>query len=52
MGRAGMSRRHLRYKLVALVQRINIVRKELALSQPDCLAADARYSLTVTAWEE
>jgi 5-methyltetrahydropteroyltriglutamate--homocysteine methyltransferase len=48
MGREGMSRRHARYKMVALVQGTNIVRKELGLPEVPCLAADARYSLTVT----
>jgi 5-methyltetrahydropteroyltriglutamate--homocysteine methyltransferase len=48
MGREGMSRRHARYKMVALVQGANIVRKELGLPEAECLAADERYSLTVT----
>ncbi len=47
-----MSRRHARYKIVALVQGTNIVRKELAAPRANCLAADESYSLTVTAWEE
>ena len=47
MGREGMSRRHARYKMVALVQGTNIVRKELGLPEVECLAADPRYSLVV-----
>jgi len=47
MGREGMSRRHARYKMVALVQGTNIVRKELGLPEAECLAADPRYSLVV-----
>jgi 5-methyltetrahydropteroyltriglutamate--homocysteine methyltransferase len=46
MGREGMSRRHAFYKMVALVQGANIVRKELGLPQAECLAADSRFSLT------
>jgi 5-methyltetrahydropteroyltriglutamate--homocysteine methyltransferase len=46
MGREGMSRRHAFYKMVALVQGANIVRKELGLKEADCLAADPRFSLT------
>jgi 5-methyltetrahydropteroyltriglutamate--homocysteine methyltransferase len=49
MGREGMSRRHAFYKMVALVQGTNIVRRELGLPEADCLAADKRYSLTVSA---
>ena len=45
MGREGMGRRHARYKMVALVQGTNIVRKELGLPEAECLAADDRYSL-------
>ncbi|MGH8143247.1 MAG: hypothetical protein ACREU2_12105 [Steroidobacteraceae bacterium] len=48
MGREGMSRRHATYKMVAMVLGTNIVRKELGLPLADSLAADARYSLTVT----
>lgn len=48
MGREGMSRRHARYKMVALVQGTNIVRKELGLPEAECLAADERYSLVTT----
>jgi 5-methyltetrahydropteroyltriglutamate--homocysteine methyltransferase len=47
MGREGMSRRHAYYKIVALVQGTNIVRKELGLPEAECLAADPRYSLVV-----
>src|SRR3984885_12244640 len=47
MGREGMSRRHAFYKMVALVQGVNIVKKELGLPQAQCLAADERYSLVV-----
>jgi len=48
MGREGMSRRHATYKMVAMVLGTNIVRKELGLPEAECLAADARYSLTLT----
>jgi 5-methyltetrahydropteroyltriglutamate--homocysteine methyltransferase len=48
MGREGMGRRHATYKMVAMVLGTNIVRKELGLPEAECLAADARYSLTVT----
>jgi 5-methyltetrahydropteroyltriglutamate--homocysteine methyltransferase len=48
MGREGMSRRHAVYKMVAMVLGTNIVRKELGLPEAQCLAADARYSLTLT----
>jgi 5-methyltetrahydropteroyltriglutamate--homocysteine methyltransferase len=48
MGREGMSRRHAAYKMVAMVLGTNIVRKELGLPEAVCLAADPRYSLTVT----
>jgi 5-methyltetrahydropteroyltriglutamate--homocysteine methyltransferase len=47
MGREGMSRRHAFYKMVALVQGTNIVRRELGLPVAECMAADARYSLVV-----
>ncbi|HET7847800.1 MAG TPA: cobalamin-independent methionine synthase II family protein [Pseudolabrys sp.] len=49
MGREGMSRRHAFYKIVALVQGVNIVRKELGLPVAECLAADPRYSLVLPA---
>ena len=48
MGREGMGRRHAAYKMVAMVLGTNIVRKELGLPEAECLAADGRYSLTVT----
>jgi 5-methyltetrahydropteroyltriglutamate--homocysteine methyltransferase len=48
MGREGMSRRHAVYKMVAMVLGTNIVRKELGLPEALCLAAESRYSLTVT----
>ncbi len=49
MGREGMARRHASYKMVAMVLGTNIVRGELGLPQAECLAADPRYSLAVTA---
>ena len=49
MGREGMSRRHAFYKMAALVQGTNIVRRELGLPEAECLAADERYSLVVPA---
>jgi 5-methyltetrahydropteroyltriglutamate--homocysteine methyltransferase len=48
MGREGMSRRHAAYKMVAMVLGTNIVRKELGLPEAESLAADPRYSLTLT----
>ena len=48
MGREGMSRRHAKYKIIALVLGANIVRKELGLPEADCLSADGRYSLVTT----
>jgi 5-methyltetrahydropteroyltriglutamate--homocysteine methyltransferase len=48
MGREGMGRRHANYKMIAMVLGTNIVRKELGLPEAECLAADARFSLTVT----
>src|SRR5262249_58607409 len=48
MGREGMSRRHAQYKMVAMVLGANIVRKELGIAEAECLAADPRYSLTLT----
>src|SRR6188474_2047247 len=48
MGREGMGRRHATYKMVSMVLGTNIVRKELGLPEAECLAADARYSLTLT----
>src|SRR5215469_13791895 len=49
MGREGMSRRHAFYKIVALVQGTNIVRRELGLPVADCLAADPHFSLVPSA---
>jgi 5-methyltetrahydropteroyltriglutamate--homocysteine methyltransferase len=48
MGREGMARRHAGYKMVSMVLGTNIVRRELGLPEAHCLAADPRYSLTVT----
>ena len=48
MGREGMSRRHAFYKMAALVQGTNIVRKELGLPLATCLAADPKFSLIRT----
>jgi 5-methyltetrahydropteroyltriglutamate--homocysteine methyltransferase len=45
MGREGMSRRHALYKMGALVQGTNIVRKELGAPEAECLLADSRFSL-------
>jgi 5-methyltetrahydropteroyltriglutamate--homocysteine methyltransferase len=45
MGRGGMSRRHAFFKVVALVQGTNMVRRELGLPEAECLAADPRLSL-------
>jgi 5-methyltetrahydropteroyltriglutamate--homocysteine methyltransferase len=49
LGREGMSRRHAFYKMVALVQGTNIVRRELGVPEARCLAADPRYTLTRSA---
>jgi 5-methyltetrahydropteroyltriglutamate--homocysteine methyltransferase len=46
MGREGMSRRHAYYKMGALVQGTNVVRKEVGAPEAECLLADPRYSLT------
>lgn len=48
MGREGMGRRHASYKMVSMVLGTNIVRRELGLPEAECLAAEGRYSLTVT----
>jgi 5-methyltetrahydropteroyltriglutamate--homocysteine methyltransferase len=48
MGREGMSRRHAFYKMVALVQGTNIVRKELGLPEAQSLGADPQWSLLRT----
>jgi len=45
MGREGMSRRHAFYKMAALVQGTNVVKKELGLPEAPCLAADPKLSL-------
>jgi 5-methyltetrahydropteroyltriglutamate--homocysteine methyltransferase len=49
MGREGMSRRHAFYKMVALVQGVNLVKKELGISFTESLAADPKLSLIRTA---
>jgi 5-methyltetrahydropteroyltriglutamate--homocysteine methyltransferase len=46
MGREGMSRRHALYKMGALVQGTNLVRKELGVPEAECLLADPKYTLT------
>ena len=48
MGREGMSRRHAFYKMVALVQGTNLVKKELGLPVTESLGADPKYSLIRT----
>ena len=45
MGREGMSRRHAFYKMVALVQGVNVVKKELGLPPTESAAADPKFSL-------
>jgi 5-methyltetrahydropteroyltriglutamate--homocysteine methyltransferase len=45
MGREGMSRRHAFYKMVSLVQGVNIVKKELGLPIAESRAADPAFSL-------
>jgi len=45
MGREGMSRRHAFYKMVALVQGVNLVKKELGLPVTESPAADPTFSL-------
>jgi 5-methyltetrahydropteroyltriglutamate--homocysteine methyltransferase len=47
MGREGMSRKHAFFKMVALVQGTNLVRRELGLPEAETRAADPRYSLTL-----
>ena len=44
-GREGMSRRHAFYKMVSLVQGVNIVKKELGLPVTESRAADPAFSL-------
>src|SRR6266545_391126 len=48
MGREGMSRRHAFYKMIAIVQGTNIVRKELGLPAVESLGADPKLSLIRT----
>ena len=48
MGREGMGRRHAAYKMVAMVQGTNIVRKELGLPLAESRGADAKFSLLRT----
>jgi 5-methyltetrahydropteroyltriglutamate--homocysteine methyltransferase len=48
MGREGMSRRHAFYKMVALVQGVNLVKKELGMPVTESLAADPKWSLMRT----
>ncbi len=48
MGREGMSRKHAFFKMVALVQGTNLVRRELKLPEAECRAADPRFSLTLS----
>jgi 5-methyltetrahydropteroyltriglutamate--homocysteine methyltransferase len=45
MGREGMSRRHSLYKMVSLVQGVNIVRKEIGAPLAECPMADPKLSL-------
>ena len=48
MGREGMSRRHAFYKMVALVQGVNVVKQELGLPVTQSQAADPKFSLIRT----
>jgi 5-methyltetrahydropteroyltriglutamate--homocysteine methyltransferase len=48
MGREGMSRRHAFYKMVSLVQGVNIVKKERGLPVTPSRAADPAFSLLRT----
>jgi 5-methyltetrahydropteroyltriglutamate--homocysteine methyltransferase len=48
MGREGMSRRHALYKMVSLVQGVNVVKKERGLPPAVSLAADPAFSLLRT----
>jgi 5-methyltetrahydropteroyltriglutamate--homocysteine methyltransferase len=43
-----MSRRHALYKMVALVQGTNVVRRELGIPEAECIAADPNLSLVPT----
>jgi 5-methyltetrahydropteroyltriglutamate--homocysteine methyltransferase len=44
-GREGMTRRIAFYKMVAIVQGTNLVRRELGLPEAPCRAADGRFAL-------
>jgi 5-methyltetrahydropteroyltriglutamate--homocysteine methyltransferase len=44
-----MSRRHAFFKMVAMVEGTNMVRRELGLPEAPCLAADPRLSLVARA---
>ncbi|MEE2761600.1 MAG: cobalamin-independent methionine synthase II family protein [Pseudomonadota bacterium] len=48
MGREGMSRRHATYKMVAMVQGTNMIRKELGLPEARCLAEAQEFSLAAS----
>ena len=48
MGREGMSRRHAFYKMVSLVQGVNMVKQERGLPVTPSLAADPKFSLLRT----
>jgi len=48
MGREGMSRRHAFYKMVSLVQGVNILKKERGMPVTPSLAADPAFSLLRT----
>jgi len=48
MGREGMSRKHAFFKMVALVQGTNIVRRELGFPEAQARAADPRFSLALS----
>ena len=45
MGREGMARRHALYKMIALVQGTNIVRREHGIAEAEVLAADPALTL-------
>jgi 5-methyltetrahydropteroyltriglutamate--homocysteine methyltransferase len=45
MGREGMARRHALYKMIALVQGTNIVRREHGIPEAECIAADPKLTL-------
>ena len=48
MGREGMSRRHAFYKMLAITQGTNIVRRELGLPTAESLGADPKLSFIRT----